>query len=64
VTAEARPRRVGKQTVETPFTGSFGGYESLGRLRVPTTAEATWVLPDGPFTYFRGRLRALEVFAV
>jgi hypothetical protein len=43
---------------------AFGGYESLGSLRVPTTAEATWVLPDGPFTYFRGRLRALEVFAV
>lgn len=32
-----------------------------GGLRVPTTAEVAWELPEGPFTYFRGRVTALQV---
>lgn len=54
--AGARPRAVGKSTVDTPFRGEFGDYEVLGGVRVPTTGEVSWELPDGPFTYFRGRL--------
>jgi hypothetical protein len=60
-TAEARPRRVGKLTVETPFTGLFGAYEDVHGVWVPTTAEAIWELPDGPYTYFRARLTNLEI---
>jgi hypothetical protein len=58
--ADARPRLVGKDTVETPFRGVFGEYRKLGGVRVPTTAEVSWLLPDGPFTYFRGRVTGWE----
>jgi Family of unknown function (DUF6544) len=59
--AAARPRMVGKRLIDTPFRGSFGDYQVLGGLRVPTTAEVAWELPDGPFPYFRGRLTQLEL---
>ncbi len=59
--APARPRMVGRRTVATPWRGRFGDYALLGGLRVPTSAEAAWELPEGPFTYFRGRLTALEL---
>jgi uncharacterized protein DUF6544 len=55
-----RPRMVGRRTVDTPFSGSFGAYKQLGGVRVPTTAVVAWELPEGPFTYFRGRLLAVE----
>ena len=53
-----RPRAEGKSTVETKWSGSFGDYRSFGRLRVPTSAEVAWLLPEGPFTYWRGRVTA------
>ena len=58
--ADVRPRLVGKETVKTAFRGVFGEYRELGGVRVPTTAEASWLLPDGPFTYFRGRVTGWE----
>lgn len=59
--AAARPRLEGKRTIERPFGGTFGDYRELGGVRVPTTAEVAWELPDGPFPYFRGRLTALAL---
>lgn len=59
--AAARPRLEGKRTVEGPFGGTFGDFRELGGVRVPTTAEVAWELPDGPFPYFRSRLAALEL---
>lgn len=35
----------------------------LGGVRVPTTAEVGWDLPEGRFVYFRGRLTGLELEA-
>lgn len=61
--AEARPRAVGKGTVDTPFSGEYGEYGVLGGVRVPTTAEVGWNLPEGRFVYFRGRLTELELDA-
>lgn len=55
-----RPRPVGRESVPTAWGGSFGDYMSLGGVRVPTFAEVAWQLPEGPFTYFRGRVTALE----
>ncbi len=48
--AEARPRD-GDQP--RPWQGTFGDYVVMDGIRVPTTAEVRWVLPEGPFTYFR-----------
>jgi hypothetical protein len=54
--AERRPRMVGKQVVDTPRSGLFGDYREFDGVRLPTTGEVSWLLPDGPFTYFRGRV--------
>jgi hypothetical protein len=51
-----RPRTEGKSTVETKWSGSFGDYRTFRRIRVPTSAEVAWLLPDGPFTYWRSRV--------
>ncbi len=33
----------------------------VGGLRVPTRAEVRWELPEGPFTYWLGRITSLDV---
>lgn len=55
-TASSRPRMVGKSFVETAWSGSFGEYRIFNGVRVPTTAEAVWHLPEGPFTCWRGHV--------
>jgi uncharacterized protein DUF6544 len=53
-----RPRLDGKSVVETKWSGAFGDYRTFGRVRIPTSAEVAWRLPDGPFKYWRGRVVA------
>jgi hypothetical protein len=53
-----RPRRVDKQVVDTPWSGVFGNYRELDGVRLPSTGEVSWLLPDGLFTYFRCTLSA------
>ena len=55
-----RPRLAGRTAIETPFTGKFGDYVQLGGVSVPGSAEVSWDLPEGPFTYWRGELTSLE----
>ena len=59
--APDRPRGMGKTSVATPWRGTFAEYKSLDGFRVPTQAEVAWVLPDGPFTYFRGVLSDFRI---
>jgi hypothetical protein len=59
--AEARPRMIGKQVVDTPFRGVYGEYREFDGGRLPTTGEVSWLLPDGPFTYFRCRITEWSV---
>jgi hypothetical protein len=61
MSTEARPRTVGKQVVDTPWSGVFGEYREFNGVRLPTTGEVSWLLPDGPFTYFRGRVTSWSV---
>ena len=42
--------------VRTPWAGEFRDYETLGGLRVPTRAEASWDLPEGRFVYWTGMM--------
>jgi Family of unknown function (DUF6544) len=56
-----RPRLGGRTAVETPFVGTFGDYVELGGIRVPGSAEVSWELPEGPFTYWRGEVGSLVV---
>lgn len=59
MSTDARPRGVGKESVLTPWDGTYGDYRVVNGVRLPTTAEVAWVLPEGRFTYFRGRLTEL-----
>ena len=54
-----RPRLSGGSTVDTPFVGRFGDYVERDRIRIPRTAEVSWELPEGPFTYWRGEVVSL-----
>ena len=54
-----RPRTVGKQTVETPWSAIYADPGEWEGLRVPTRLEADWHLPAGPFTYVREELISL-----
>ena len=56
-----RPRLEGKEIVARHWLGVFSDYAELGGIRIPTGAEVRWDLPDGPFTYFRGRITALDL---
>ncbi|HTP28016.1 MAG TPA: DUF6544 family protein [Anaeromyxobacteraceae bacterium] len=57
----SRPRLVDKSVVDTPWSGVFGEYRMFDGLRVPTAAEVTWHLPEGLFTYWRGRVIEFRV---
>jgi hypothetical protein len=56
-----RPRAQGDRSVPTPWRGVFSDHGTLGGLRVPRRAEVAWELPEGPFTYWRAEVTALEV---
>ena len=58
--APDRPRQEGPRFVERAWRGAFADYRELGGVRVPTRAEVTWELPNGPFMYFRGRVTGLD----
>lgn len=60
-TSPSRPRIVGKSVVETGWSGTFGEYKLLDGVRVPTVAEVSWLLPEGPFTYWRGRVTGFRI---
>ena len=54
-------RLVGKKVVNTPWSGTFGDHQMLDGVRVPTAAEVTWHAPEGPFTYWRGRVTEFKL---
>jgi hypothetical protein len=48
------PKPLGRLGRSTSATTRFSAA-----CAVPTTAEVSWELPEGPFTYFRGRTTEL-----
>jgi hypothetical protein len=58
--AAARPRTVGGAVVNAPWSGR--GWESALRdgMRIPIEAEVVWILPQGPYPYWRGRIASIE----
>ena len=61
-TAAERPRAEAAGAL-TPWIGVYGDYQQLGGMRVPTSGEVRWDLDEGPFTYWRGKVTALELRA-
>jgi hypothetical protein len=60
VAADARPRLEDKGK-PTPWSGTFSDYAELSGVRLPTKAEVRWDLPEGPFTYWSGEIKSLEL---
>ena len=58
--AAARPRTVGGQIVRTAWRGRAWGYEVRSGMRIPIEAEVAWILPDGAYPYWRGRITNIE----
>ncbi len=60
--APHRPRIVGKESIPTPWSGTFSDYRMFGGIFVPTQAEVAWNLPEGPFVYWRCRVTDFRTF--
>jgi hypothetical protein len=58
--SQMRRRKVDGEWVTTPWGGRFGNYKTLGGMRVPTSGEAYWELPDGRYVYWRGNVISAE----
>lgn len=58
--AAMRQRDVNGVDVPTPFEGVYGAYERREGMMVPSTAEVAWLLPEGRFAYWRGRVMKVE----
>jgi hypothetical protein len=61
IEADDRPRLVGGRTVPTRWCGRFFDYREMNGCRIPTGAEVSWVLKEGPFECWRGRVTAYEL---
>jgi hypothetical protein len=60
IEADDRPRAVGRGTVPTGWRGRFFDYREMGGCRIPTQAEVSWLLVDGPFICWRGEITEFE----
>ncbi|HJU16554.1 MAG TPA: DUF6544 family protein [Stellaceae bacterium] len=58
IEADDRPRAVGGVTIPTGWRGRFFDYREIGGCRIPTRAEASWLLDEGPFACWRGTVTA------
>lgn len=57
-TVAERPRLEAGNAL-TPWIGEYGSYGEFGGVRIPTRGEVRWELPEGPFTYWRGKITSL-----
>jgi len=55
-----RFRSVDGKDVLTPWVGYFRDYTRVAGMMVPLQGEVGWMLPDGWFPYFRGRIVGAE----
>jgi len=61
VEADDRPRMVGRRIIPTRWHGRCCDYREVNGCRIPTRAVVNWLLPDGPFDYWRGRVTAFGI---
>lgn len=60
VRAEDRFRDTPDGPVATPWQGRFWDYEQQDGMWIPREGEVSWLLPEGPRPYWRGRIVELE----
>lgn len=60
VRAEARGRTVAGAVIPTPWEGRWSNYELRDKMRIPIEGEVSWMLPEGPKPYWRGRIKRIS----
>jgi hypothetical protein len=60
VRAEARGRMVGAKVEHLPWEGRFWSYAARAGMHVPLEGEVSWMHPEGPKPYWRGRITRLN----
>jgi hypothetical protein len=58
--AAARGRLVAGTAIPTPWEGRWSRYELREGMRIPIEGEVAWLFPDGPKTYWRGRITGIR----
>jgi hypothetical protein len=61
VEADDRPRAIDRRMVPTRWYGSFFDYREIAGCRIPTRATVSWVLEEGSFDCWRGRITAFSM---
>lgn len=56
IEADDRPRAAEARIVPTRWQGWCSDYRDIESCRIPTRAAVSWLLDDGPFEYWRGRV--------
>jgi hypothetical protein len=57
--AEARGRTVAGAVIPTPWEGRWSNYELRDGIHIPIEGEVAWMLPEGPKTYWHGRITSI-----
>jgi hypothetical protein len=60
VYADARYRIANGATGPAPWEGRFWNYERRGGMAIPVEGEVSWLLPEGRWPYWRGRITNIE----
>jgi len=60
VYAEARARTVGDRIEMRPWQVRVWGYERHHGVLIPSAGEVSWLLPQGPYPYWRGRIETIN----
>jgi hypothetical protein len=58
--SEMRRYKAGDEWVPTLWGGDFGDYRTFGGLRVPSSGQAYWQLPEGRYVYWRATVTSAE----
>ncbi|BCS95013.1 hypothetical protein DSLASN_06450 [Desulfoluna limicola] len=60
VYSDGRYRDIDGEQVATPWEGRFWNYQWRHGMMVPLEGEVSWLLPEGPCPYWRGRIQKIE----
>lgn len=58
--AEARARTVGDHIEMTPWQVGLWAYQERDGRLIPAEGEVAWLLPSGPYPYWRGKLESIS----
>ena len=56
IEADDRPRQIGRKVENCPWFGRASDFRTIGGRRIPTRAEAGWLIDGVEFVYWRGRV--------